>query len=95
VSHTKEYKDRQLIVNDRYRYGIEPEEKAFLYKSQDDKCAICNKEGKLFIDHCHESNQVRGLLCHHCNVGIGMLQNNIGNLLAAIEYINESERYCK
>jgi Recombination endonuclease VII len=43
-------------------------------------CAICNEAPapgkKLFIDHNHETQQVRGLLCNHCNSAIGFLRDS-------------------
>src|SRR5262245_7813007 len=39
---------------------------------QGNRCAICLKppvEGKrLYVDHDHDTSQVRGLLCSHCNL---------------------------
>ncbi len=59
-------------------------------------CQICNVEltssvtplaTKRVIDHCHSSNIVRGVLCSHCNTGIGFLKEDINILNSAIEYI--------
>jgi hypothetical protein len=30
----------------------------------------------LNVDHCHETNTVRGLLCSPCNVYIGYIKDN-------------------
>lgn len=54
---------------------------------QDVKCGICGKgldSLKWDIDHCHETNKVRGLLCHACNIWLG---KNEGQLLAAWVYV--------
>ena len=54
-------------------YGITLEEAQELKKVQDYKCAICgiaekeHSRGVLFVDHCHGSGKVRGMLCSHCN----------------------------
>lgn len=64
----------------------------------DNKCAICKKEetrksrtagkiSRLAIDHCHETNSIRGLLCHACNTAIGKLKDSIELLESAIEYL--------
>jgi hypothetical protein len=45
------------------------------------------KDAKLCIDHCHETNLVRGLLCHDCNKGLGNFKDNIIFLQIAIEYL--------
>lgn len=65
--------------------------------SQDGLCAICkNPESvgarnggvrNLAVDHCHETGEVRGLLCHHCNVGLGHFKDNIKLLENSIKYL--------
>lgn len=54
---------------------------------QQDRCAICQKEEKLCIDHCHSSGRVRGLLCHRCNSGLGYFRDNPDFLEKAILYL--------
>jgi len=61
---------------------------------QQAQCAIC---GKVFcdddcIDHNHDTNELRGLLCKLCNAGIGMLQDSPEVCLKANEYLIETER---
>lgn len=51
-------------------------------------CEICNKiSSNICIDHCHNSKNIRGLLCKHCNAGIGYLKDDIEKIKNAIEYI--------
>jgi hypothetical protein len=52
-------------------------------------CALCRDPAKesLVIDHCHTTGSVRGLLCHHCNVGLGFLRDDPDVMAAAIEYL--------
>jgi len=42
-------------------------------------CDICGKNRdivkRFVIDHDHETNQVRGILCHRCNSALGFLEN--------------------
>lgn len=42
------------------------------------------------IDHCHESETIRGVLCGHCNVGLGAFKDNIKSLRNAIKYLKNS-----
>jgi rubrerythrin len=58
------------------------------------KCNICrlnkveNHHKTLFIDHCHKTNKVRGLLCLKCNFLLGHTNNDIKTLQSAINYLN-------
>jgi hypothetical protein len=66
-----------------------------LLKEQNNSCAICGINGeelkrKLSVDHNHETNQVRGLLCNSCNLGLGQFKDSVVFLSYAIEYL---ERY--
>lgn len=60
---------------------------------QDGKCAICFVELKtlprkqVHADHCHDSDQPRGVLCHHCNTGLGAFRDDPERLARAIEYL--------
>ena len=60
-------------------------------KEQNYKCAICGTDdpGKTnwHADHDHSTKEKRGILCHKCNTGIGLLQDNIDILCSAIEYL--------
>lgn len=80
-------------------YGITADKYYDILKEQDNKCAICESEnvnssrissGKLFIDHCHDTGKVRGLLCFKCNYGIGQLNDDVDLLQKAIVYLNKS-----
>lgn len=57
----------------------------------DNTCDICGKPesivGTLHIDHCHKTNQFRGLLCSNCNTGLGQFSDDIERMLMAIEYL--------
>lgn len=64
------------------QYGITLEAYEALLASQGGKCAFCRTpadeapRGQLFVDHCHDSGAVRWLLCHQCNVGLGMFKDS-------------------
>lgn len=77
-------------------YGITLEEYLDLAENQNFVCAICGKpnfpmknihSGCLVVDHDHETNKVRGLLCHNCNRALGLLQDNTETLESAINYL--------
>ena len=90
-------RDAARAANLRYRltriYGTT---EAWYY-AQGDNCAICgvhrNDAGYkgLEVDHDHATGTVRGLLCHRCNVGIGLLRHNRAILEAADAYLTRTD----
>jgi len=80
----------------RRKYDISLKQYDSLLELQKGLCKICgtkdpkghgSKNGRFFVDHCHETGMVRGLLCHHCNIGIGTFGDDPGKLAKAIEYL--------
>jgi formate dehydrogenase maturation protein FdhE len=74
------------------RYGLREDEYARRVMEQNGLCAICGeapsgKRSKLFIDHQHGSKAVRGLLCSHCNSGLGYFKDSPARLASAIAYL--------
>lgn len=43
---------------------------------------------KLHVDHDHDSEAIRGLLCHNCNTGLGVFQDRTDWMAKAIAYVN-------
>jgi hypothetical protein len=70
-------------------YGITPEQVAELEKQQNGLCAICQKQKPLVVDHNHETNKVRGLLCVTCNFALGGFCESVPFLAAAAVYLME------
>ncbi len=63
-----------------------------LLENQNGCCGICKKsieelDRKLFIDHCHDTGEIRGLLCHNCNIGLGAFKDSKDSLIAAVKYL--------
>lgn len=83
------------------KYGITQDEYDALLKQQNGVCAICLspqmtvRQGKtimLCIDHDHETDEVRGLLCSKCNVALGQMDDSPALLRQAAEYLETSRR---
>ncbi len=74
------------------QYRIRKPEYERMLVEQDHKCKICGvqdgltKHEKLCVDHDHDTGQVRGLLCNHCNRGLGLFGDNLQTLINAVEY---------
>lgn len=78
-------------------YGISYQEYLTMLEAQGGCCAICGtddtgKRKAFAVDHCHETGNVRGLLCSNCNTGIGNLRDDIGLLERAIEYLRNTSK---
>lgn len=71
------------------KYNLTPEEYENKVKSQDNKCAICQKvpTKKLVVDHCHSTGEIRGLLCNKCNMGLGHFLDSSETLESALRYL--------
>ena len=76
-------------------YGITHEYYNQMFKKQGGKCKICGgkpngqgkKNGRLAVDHCHDTGKVRSLLCNNCNTGIGLFKHDQELLKKAIKYL--------
>ena len=74
-------------------YSISLENYENVYIRQLGLCAICKTDkpggrgNRLNVDHDHNTGQLRGLLCHYCNVGIGIMQDSVNLVEAAITYL--------
>jgi Recombination endonuclease VII len=77
-------------------YGLNTEEYNKLVELQKGLCKICNKlpdcyRKKLYVEHCHTTGKVRGLVCLKCNSVLGFAKDNLNVLKAAILYLEASQ----
>jgi hypothetical protein len=77
-------------------YGITIDEYEAMLAAQDNRCKICRvvfdssvSRNRPCVDHCHGTGTVRGILCSHCNTGIGYFDENPIALKAAAKYARE------
>lgn len=68
-------------------YGITKAEYDIMYEECAGACMTCGAKVDLVIDHCHTSGAVRGLLCHPCNVALGLARDNTQTLRNMINYL--------
>ena len=82
-------KDKDLYLKRTYRISIEEYEKKLI--GQNGSCAICkgrcSSGRELAVDHNHKSGNVRGLLCNHCNRGLGYLKESSEIISNALKYL--------
>jgi len=76
-------RERSKVYMQRYLakrlYGITDEEYDVLEALRQHGCMICGRpedHRRLHIDHNHDTGEVRGLLCSHCNSALGWMQNH-------------------
>ena len=54
------------------------------------QCVICGDSGKLVVDHDHVTGEIRGVLCNHCNRGLGHFRDDPTLLEFAAQYLYAS-----
>lgn len=75
------------------RYNLDEESAYILAEKVAYKCDCCgftyddNCKRKLHIDHCHKTGRVRGILCHSCNISLGLLNESITRVNLLLNYI--------
>lgn len=79
----------------RALYGITITEYNAMVTAQGGKCLVCDisaakaVRGRLYVDHDHATGLIRGLLCSHCNTGLGLFRDSPELLAAAISYLRK------
>ena len=89
--------------NLKYRYGITEEDYEELLVKQKYSCKICGQkpdksqtlpdksqtepDKPLYVDHCHQTKAIRGLLCHKCNIALGHMNDDPEQLERAANYL--------
>lgn len=84
-----------IVLNNRknhrqYNHKCSDVQVDLLLKKQKNLCGICGVQMKKgFVDHCHKTEFVRGILCSHCNFGLGQFRDDETILQAAIKYLRQ------
>ena len=97
-SYSPEERRKQHV---RVFYGLSWESYVQMLAAQGHTCAICRKPIEALVsdrlttahvDHDHVTHQVRGMLCHNCNSGLGYFQDDPKLLIEAAEYLARARR---
>lgn len=90
---TEKGKSANLRKRLRYYYDITLEQYDKMVENQNGVCAICgdiNKNGdRLVVDHDHETGEIRNLLCHRCNLLLGLIKENMVILQSVTNYLKK------
>jgi hypothetical protein len=85
-----------IVLNNRkkhrqYNHKCTEAEVETLLVKQKKMCGICGSflVPKFHVDHNHAPGFVRGLLCSHCNFGLGQFRDDEIILQAAIKYLKQ------
>jgi len=87
----------QRKSNRKRLYGLSDFDYNLLLETQKGLCGICKVPERelakrLHVDHDPVTNIVRGLLCHGCNTGLGLLREDVDILIYAVEYLKKSKK---
>lgn len=81
ASSTPKLAQLTTLEREAYRQALE--------ELQGNVCAICQETLPLLLDHDHQTDRVRGLLCSLCNSGIGFLRDQLDLLRRAAQYLSD------
>jgi hypothetical protein len=71
----------------KLRYNLDETSYAAMLERSGGRCEICGEEKRLLVDHNHETEAVRGLVCHLCNFIVGILETHPEDLEMAKRYL--------
>jgi hypothetical protein len=97
IARHPELKEKRQLENRKAqfkrKYNITLDFYNSMLSTQKNVCAICGgnhiqKNRKyLYVDHCHKTGKVRGLLCMKCNSLLGYANDNVDILKSSIDYL--------
>jgi hypothetical protein len=101
ASRQRRYAKNRKVLNKRSsdcarkkKYGLTPEAFRARLAAQGFACAIClstDPRSKFgwHVDHCHATGRVRDILCNHCNVALGRVNDSTDVLCRMIAYLKK------
>jgi hypothetical protein len=98
----KDHPEAWRAVRLKHLYGLTVQDYERMHAEQNGLCAICGqpetltapsgKLTRLTIDHDHETDVVRGLLCRKCNAALGSLNDSVEIVRAALAYLEKHKK---
>jgi hypothetical protein len=88
-------KDRARASARFKKYGLTQEQFDAMFAEQGRACGLCgakepgNRRTGWHVDHDHRTGKVRGILCHHCNTGLGKFKDDPDLLRRAACYVSQ------
>lgn len=77
----------QRRYNDKRSYGIDHDESDRLRSIKE--CQVCGSDDRLVIDHNHDTNEIRGVLCTGCNLALGHVKDSSRILRDLASYLEK------
>ena len=94
----KENPGKQAALSRKHNYGISHEDYIGKLEAQGYKCECCGEPldmentRRVHVDHNHETGQVRGILCQHCNHMMGNAKDDTDRLIRGATYLTAYQR---
>jgi len=89
--HNPYCKDCRKVMNAdthiKRTYGLSRVQLDALIEAQGGRCAICESNPAVHVDHDHATGKIRGVLCFTCNVALGQLKDDVTLFRKAIDYL--------
>lgn len=98
--YSQQNPDKAINGHLKKKFGITLEEYEALFVAQGGVCAICHRPETsryrdtvrlMAVDHNHETQKIRGLLCSWCNLAIGYLKDDPLRALALADYLEKTD----
>ena len=92
-NHYRRWKDK---LGGNFRQAIRERQRKWVglpdpTRKEPKHCECCGKKctRALALDHDHKTEKFRGWLCAKCNMGIGLLGDNISGVQNALDYLRK------
>lgn len=86
-NYSRNWRKENVHIN----YDLTQEQHEQMLETRGSRCPICGEiDESPYIDHCHKTGKVRGLLCQRCNTALGFLRDNPRACLRAAIYLQSA-----